>query len=321
VLEKMKPRRAADASRSRPLVSVIIPCHNHANFLGEAIESVLRQTWRPVEILVVDDGSTDHTGEVVARYPSVIGIKQDRRGPAAARNAGLQASRGRYVQFLDADDLLLPAALEIGIAELEEHLEWAFVSGAFRYVDKHGRAISGPVVASSTDGAFATLLRDNYIAMPAMVLFRRNIFERVGGFDVSLPPCEDWDLYLRIAREYPIGQHRQLVAHYRRHDGNTSRNAGLMFTASHRMMARHRPYLGRDPHLRAAYRAGLRLCSAYYDASDFGRNALVQTFNAGTRREGLQCLRFMLRRTPWRLSKLLCLSLCRIAAAPLSYIR
>src|SRR5918995_1252705 len=113
------------------LVSVVIPCYNQAHFLVEAIESVLAQSYPRFEIVVVDDGSTDDTSEVAARYPGVRYVYQNNQGVSAARNSGLARSEGEYVVFLDADDRLLPEALEAGLRCLEARPECAFVSGYF----------------------------------------------------------------------------------------------------------------------------------------------------------------------------------------------
>src|SRR5829696_2931566 len=111
-----------------PLVSVVVPCYNQARFLGEAIESVLAQSHPLFEVVVVDDGSTDDTSEVAARYPGVRLVRQENRGLSGARNAGLARSRGEYVVFLDADDRLLPGALEAGVERLGANPQCAFVS-------------------------------------------------------------------------------------------------------------------------------------------------------------------------------------------------
>src|SRR5215210_2105808 len=111
-MTQSRDRTSDPGSAGTPLVSVIIPCYNQAHFLGEAIESVLGQSYPNFEIVVVDDGSPDDTAEVAARYPEVRYICQDNQGLSAARNTGLGQSEGEYVVFLDADDRLLPEALE-----------------------------------------------------------------------------------------------------------------------------------------------------------------------------------------------------------------
>src|SRR6266849_1371894 len=122
------------ADRGHPLVSVVVVCYNQAKYLGEAIESALAQRYQPVEILVVDDGSTDATAKVAATFPRVHYVHQSNRGLAAARNTGLRHSTGEYVVFLDADDKLLPAAVREGMDCFGEFPESAFVSGAYRNV-------------------------------------------------------------------------------------------------------------------------------------------------------------------------------------------
>src|SRR5215213_4245219 len=120
------------------LVSVVIPCYNQAHFLGEAVESVLAQSYPRFEVVVVDDGSTDDTAEVAARYPKVRCVRQQNQGLAAARNTGLRHSEGEYVVFLDADDRLLPEALKNGLECLETHRECAYVYGHFRMIASDG---------------------------------------------------------------------------------------------------------------------------------------------------------------------------------------
>src|ERR671910_1122682 len=121
------------------LVSVVIPCYNQAHFLGEAIESVLSQSYPHHEIVVVDDGSTDDTSEVASRYDGVRLVRQENRGLAGARNTGIRHSEGDYLVFLDADDRLLPEALRAGVECFESHPECAFVFGRFRYISVDGK--------------------------------------------------------------------------------------------------------------------------------------------------------------------------------------
>src|SRR5688500_8996836 len=103
------------SASAEPLVSVVIPCYNQAHYLSEAVESALAQSYGSVETFVVDDGSADNSGEISARYPRVSYLRQANRGVAAARNAGLAASSGQFVLFLDADDRLLPEAVAVGL--------------------------------------------------------------------------------------------------------------------------------------------------------------------------------------------------------------
>src|ERR671913_400837 len=129
-------------------VSVVIPCYNQAHFLGEAIDSVLSQSYTDFEVIVVDDGSQDDTQGVASTYvdedPRVRLVSQENRGLAGARNRGLAESRGEYVVFLDSDDRLAEAALEVGVRELEANPDCAFVSGQYRAIAVDGSHLWRP---------------------------------------------------------------------------------------------------------------------------------------------------------------------------------
>src|SRR5947208_6330178 len=210
------------------LVSVIIPCYNQAHFLDEAIESVLTQTYSNREIIVVNDGSTDSTAEVAGRYSAVRHIYQENAGPSAARNTGLKETSGEYLVFLDSDDRLLPEALEIGVDCLREHPECAFAFGHSRFITADGSFLSKPEQPYVARDHYLELLRENYIWCPGSVIYRRIAFEIAKGFDTSLGPGADYDLYLRITRDSPVFCHNQLVAGYRLHSSSMSTDHSLM---------------------------------------------------------------------------------------------
>ncbi|MBN1137154.1 MAG: glycosyltransferase [Anaerolineae bacterium] len=214
-------------------MSVIIPCYNQGRFLSEAIESVLQQTYREFEIVVVDDGSTDHSSEVAARFPGVRIIRQENRGLPAARNTGLEQSSGWYVVFLDADDRLLPVALASNLACLRSHPDCAFAAGQYRMIAVDGTALAHCPEPFPQRDHYVELLRGNAICLPAAVLYRRDVLDSMGGFGISasLKGCEDYDLYLRIAREFQIVLHDVVVAEYRQHPTSMSRNAALMLAS------------------------------------------------------------------------------------------
>jgi glycosyltransferase involved in cell wall biosynthesis len=242
---------------ARPLVSVVITCYDYARFLREAVESVRHQTLTDFEVIVVDDGSTDDTPTVAASLPGIRFIRQANQGLSAARNTGWRASRGRYLVFLDADDRLLPDALQAGIAAAQAHPDAGFVSGHYAMIDAHGTrgvVMVPPCVASDHYGA---LLRRNYIGMHATVVYPRETFDRFGGFDRALSSCEDYDVYLRIARSAPIVCHPQVVAEYRWHGGNMSRNNTVMLATALRVLRRQWPHVRGRPAHEAAYRAGV----------------------------------------------------------------
>ncbi len=254
---------AAGETADDALISVIIPCFNHSHFLGEAIESVLTQAYPCVEVVVVDDGSTDETATVSARYPTVRYVRQAHQGLAAARNTGIARSAGEYLAFVDADDLLLPDALAISHEWLCDHPDEAFVSGhyRFRYGDKVRLAERKH---PAHPNAYCALLQCNYITMHGAVLYRRGAVVAVGGFDQSLKACEDYDLYVRLARSYSVGRHNAVVAEYRQHDANMTRDAALMLQASVAALQKQRPHVAHHPEYQQAYASGMRFWHDLY---------------------------------------------------------
>src|SRR5579859_5520907 len=178
-------------STTRPLVSIVIPCHNYGRFLGEAIESALGQSYQPVEVVVVDDGSIDDTRTVASRYPVKL-VGQTNRGVCIAVNHGISQSKGAYVMRLDADDILCSTY----VAETVSALEQSDAEFAYTQVAYFGAATgSYPTVEFNVD----TLAERNFIHGSASM--RRTAFDACGGLDPSLTHarCEDWDLWLSFA--------------------------------------------------------------------------------------------------------------------------
>jgi glycosyltransferase involved in cell wall biosynthesis len=247
----------------RELVSVVIPCYNQAHFLGEAIESVLGQTYKRHEIVVIDDGSTDDTAEVAGRYAGVRLIRQENGGLSRARNAGIEHSEGEYLVFLDADDRLLPEALRTGVEYLGSHEECVFVFGHYRFIAQNGSPLAEcrPPIHSDY---YASLLQRNFIGMHATVAYRRALFESIGGFDGVLDACEDYDLYLRTARTFPIYNHARLVAEYRRYDGAMSSDPGRMLKTAIEVLRSQWKYARKSELYREAYKTGMRTWRSAY---------------------------------------------------------
>jgi glycosyltransferase involved in cell wall biosynthesis len=202
---------------SEPLVSVVIPCYNQAHFLAEALESVLAQSYGRIEIAVVDDGSTDNTRQVTERYPAVNYFHQANRGAATARNTGIAKSQGELVVFLDADDRLLAWAVETGVHALREDGANACTVGACRDMGPGGEQLDAPDQPFVHRDHYLALLKSCFILSGSSVMFSRWCLEAVGGFDQSFPTSDDYDLYLRIARRFPIQCHGRVVTEYRRH--------------------------------------------------------------------------------------------------------
>ena len=246
--------------------SIIVPCHNQAHFLASALQSAIEQTHEDVELIVVDDESNDNAGEVARRY-GVRLIRRRNGGLAAARNTGALVSSGEYVTFLDADDRLLPQAVAAGIAELERRPQLGFVYGHHRLVTYDGSLLAEWLPEPEPPDPYAALLRGNVVKMHGTVVYRRRTLEKLGLFDPSLLACEDYDLYLRVARTLPVGSHPSVVAEYRRHGGNMSNQPARMLSAVMRVLNRQKPWLRGRPELHSAYLEGRRDWLRYYGTS------------------------------------------------------
>ena len=198
-------------------VAVVIPCFDQTRFLAGAIESVVAQTVAAREIVVVDDGSTEDVAGVASSFSGVRLIRQDNRGLAGARNAGLQASKSDKLIFLDSDDRLLSDAIASGLECFKRNPDAAFVYGAHRIVRSDEVSRSYFPVSSHRD-----LVRCNWVGMVGSAMFDRARLVEIGGFDESLGMCEDWDAYLRLSRAFAFASHDTVVADYVRHQGNAS---------------------------------------------------------------------------------------------------
>ena len=233
---------------SSPTVSIVISCYNSARFLGEALDSVLAQTHRPkVEIVAVDDGSTDNTAEILAQYPEVRYVYQRNQGVSAARNLGIQESTGEYLLFLDHDDRLLPEAIATLVQLLEHRPDYAIAVGEHRYIDSHGQVtrLSTKELDGNNDLELK-LLEHNFIETPGSCMVRRSALLEVGLFDSSIEGGEDYELCLRVARRYKIAGTSTVVSDYRRHDNNTTGNSAMMLRTVHLVIEMERPHLGKD---------------------------------------------------------------------------
>lgn len=244
------------------LVSVVIPCYNHGQYLRAAIESVLAQTYPHREIIVVDDGSTDSTAEVCGAYAGVRYIRSDRVGPCVARNIGVAASKGSFVNFLDADDILYPNALELNLYYFGYYADAAFISGGYDRIDERGWPLDAPVPEDRVGENYQALLRGNYIGMEATVLYRRELFFRY-FFDPGIAACEDYDLNLRIARDWPVYGHAHKIAAYRIHGGNRSRDSAWMARMAIVVLKKQKGRM-RTVEERRSYEEGLRNWKKYY---------------------------------------------------------
>ncbi|WP_161888742.1 glycosyltransferase [Pontibacter russatus] len=263
---------AAAPKTDFPLVSVIIPCYNHGRYLQEAVQSVWSQNYPATEVLVVDDGSTDDTREAAAACAGVRYIYQANQGLSAARNTGIRHSQGEFLVFLDADDWLLPDAIRTNVRWLQQDKRLAFVSGGHDKVFVE-EGITKADLTEVKDNHYQHLLQGNYIGMHATVMYRRQIFDEV-LYDTTLKRCEDYDLYLRIARKHPVLHHCQRIAAYRLHTTNMSANIPAMLGTVLEVLARQQSQLQTAAE-QSAYRRGQRVWKNYY-CQELYRKALAK---------------------------------------------
>ncbi|MBN2331851.1 MAG: glycosyltransferase [Deltaproteobacteria bacterium] len=215
----------SSAAEENPLVSVIIPTFNRSSQVVEAVQSVLEQTYRPLEIIVVDDGSTDGTREHVAAYSDRCTLlsSKENRGVSAARNRGIRKSCGQFVALLDSDDLWLPDKLAHQIAFFRRHPQ-ALICQTEEIWMRRGVRVNPRKIHRKYSGHIFSRCLPLCIVSPSAVMIKRELFDLVGLFDEQLPACEDYDLWLRIAAQHPIFLVRQpLIVKRGGHEDQLSR--------------------------------------------------------------------------------------------------
>jgi len=185
---------------TQPLVSVVIPVFNGAPFVAKAVTSVRAQTVKDVEIIVVDDGSTDGTQAVLADLQQTMGItwfQQDHGGPARSRNRGIAAARGEFVALLDCDDVWLPEKLEAQLAIMRARPEVGLVHSDYEVVDDNGSVLERVKARQSTEPLVRAFV-GGHAALPSTLLVRREVLEKVGALNPELYGSEDSDLTIRL---------------------------------------------------------------------------------------------------------------------------
>jgi glycosyltransferase involved in cell wall biosynthesis len=187
-----------------PRISVIIPVYNRAVMVQEALESVAKQSRPADEIILVDDGSVDGSGEAARAFENVCLVRQPNRGISAARNTGIERARGDYIAFLDSDDLWMEGKLEHQERFMNAHPEVPLCHTEEMWIRK-GRRVNPKTVHRKEGGFIFLRSLERCLISPSAVMIRRELFQRVGRFDERLPVCEDYDLWLRITARYPVG--------------------------------------------------------------------------------------------------------------------
>jgi glycosyltransferase involved in cell wall biosynthesis len=211
-----------------PLVSIVIPTYNYGHYVIEAVESALAQTYSAIEIIVVDDGSTDDTRQRLAHYSDRIRyIHQENKGLSAARNTGIAAAKGEYIAFLDSDDAFHPRKTEIQMFHLTHDSDVCMIGTGMFSDEPRVWADYTSGTATMHDVSLEELIMASRFA-PSSVVARRECFESAGTFDTNLRSVEDRDMWIRIAARYRIGMIDQALTWYRVTPGSMSRNPERM---------------------------------------------------------------------------------------------
>ncbi len=234
-----------------PLVSVIIPTYNSGKYISHAVQSVLEQSCRSYEVIVIDDGSTDGTKDVLSGFHDRIKyFYQENQGPSAARNKGIKKAKGEYISFLDADDLWTSNKIEVQLDFLERHRDIGLVFSDIKEFDGEkiinrrssclAVQVYGPdnVLQVPLQEAFIKLLMTNFIPTNT-VMVRKECFKKAGIFDESLRIVEDRDMWLRIAAYYKIGRLPLVLCKRRLHVSNISKDQGLSISSQIKVLEKH----------------------------------------------------------------------------------
>ena len=187
------------------MISIIIPAYNADKYLANTIQSVINQTYIDWEIIIINDGSTDGTLELINNFKDkdsrIKVFSHENAGVAHSRNRGIAEAKGEFIAFLDADDLWTPDKLEMQLKVLQENPEAGVAYSWVDYIDETGKFLYPGSHITVNGDAYPKLLINNFLENGSNPLVRREALEKIGKFDVNLPPAEDWDLYLRLARE------------------------------------------------------------------------------------------------------------------------
>jgi glycosyltransferase involved in cell wall biosynthesis len=215
-----------------PLISFIIPFFRHGEFLAETVRSIEEQNYSPSEIIIVDDGSPIPVDAFLPKEHSLTIIRTENAGVSAARNRGFRESSGSYILFIDADDRLMPGAINSHLKVFADYPDTQLTFGACRFIDDSGTVTRRSKVCRERQDYFRMFLESNPIGGPGSCLMRRSLFAGSGGFREGKATAEDYDLWLRMARIGKIRRHTECILEYRIHSNNVSGNSESMLAGT-----------------------------------------------------------------------------------------
>jgi glycosyltransferase involved in cell wall biosynthesis len=226
-----------------PLVSVVIPTYNRGQVIEQAIQTVMNQTYYPIEIIVLDDGSTDNTLEIVKKYPEVKYYYQKNKGAAQARNNGVLMAEGGYIAFLDSDDIWLPWKLELQMKTIKK-LQAPIIGSRKKYIKTAAEINLQPKKINESFHyiTFCEQLKRTW-CVPSTMVVHKDFFKSFGGFDPTLKIAEDWDLWLKIAYKEPIPRMKEVLTYNFLTKGSLSENRLEKYLYDLRVIKKWNPML------------------------------------------------------------------------------
>jgi glycosyltransferase involved in cell wall biosynthesis len=269
-----------------PIVSIIIPNYNHAQFVGDAINSVLDQDYRNFEIIVVNDGSTDNSHEVINNFGDQVRyIRQENQGLSAARNTGIKHAKGSYIGVLDADDMYEPAFLSTMMSTLLENPTADGIYCGYQFVDQSNNLLPQIEARAIPSNELYHVLLDGDFLVPESMFVRRYCYDWAGPFDTSLRACEDWDMWLRISKKFRIIHTTQILTRHRILQGSMSTDPERMLNNRLAVLKKH---MGAEP-IGEKKEAGLRRRA--YGRAYLG--SCVEYLQAGEQAQAYKCFQRM----------------------------
>jgi glycosyltransferase involved in cell wall biosynthesis len=251
------------AQFASPLVSVVIPAYNGQEFIRDAIRSALAQTYRPIEILVIDDGSPINMEPAVAGFgPEVRYMRQENGGTASARNLGWRSAGGEFIALLDQDDLWLPHKLERQVPRFAEDPRIGLVAAWMEVFDTSTGEPKG-TYKPAPEMTVHDMLGHELPPVQTMI-FRKSALDKIGGFDASLRGTDDWDVNIRIAAEYRVVSVQEVLGRARMHSAQQGSNGEQMYRNSVRVLEKHRHVHPGCAECAAALRKSRRLVREYH---------------------------------------------------------
>jgi glycosyltransferase involved in cell wall biosynthesis len=264
-------------------ISVIIPTYNRAHLLKKSIDSVLNQTYANLEVIVIDDNSSDNTDEVLNRYNDerIRYIKNKvNRGASDARNQGIEIARGEYLTFLDSDDELFVDKLEKQVTKFSGlSNKYGLVYCGYCFVSSEKGEIEEHIFPELYGNVYSNLLTRNIFPIHAPVV-KRECFKKCGIFDTSLPACEDWDIWIRVARHYEFAFVPEILAKYYIHGKQKSTEMESVVLAREKIVEKYRRELHHRPHVLARHQKEIALLYCLNDEPAKGRKYFLSSIRS-----------------------------------------